>query len=70
MKVYKRHVNESNQVAIVPKTGSNSARERKVSIDPKRGNKDLLGDERLAKLRLNIANSVVGCVQMEGDLPS
>ena len=71
MKMYERYVDDSNQIAIVPPPGSVfDAEENKVVVDPQKDDQDLPGDERLAKLLLDIANSVMGCIQMEGDWPS
>ena len=71
MKLYERYVDDSNQVAIVPPPGSiYVAEENKIIIDPQRDDRNLPDDERLAKLLLEIANSIMECVKMEGDWPS
>ena len=71
MKLYERYVDDSNQVAVVPPPGSiYDDRENKIIIDPQKDDKDVPDDERLAKLLLEIANSIMECVKMEGDWPS
>ena len=71
MKMYQRYVDDSNQVAIVPQPGSRYDVEGgKVVVDPLLLDHDRPADERLAKILLSVANSVMDCVQMEADWPS
>lgn len=71
MMLYERYVDDSNQVAVVPPPGSMYSEESgKVVVDPQLMDHDLPADERLAKILLSIANSVMECVKMEADWPS
>lgn len=71
MKLYERYVDDSNQVAVIPPPGSTyDAREGKIIMDPQKDEQDVPGDERLAKILLSIANSIMECIVMEGDWPS
>ena len=71
MMMYERYVDDSNQIAIVPPPGSKYNEERKkVEIDPQLKDEDSPADERLAKILLSIANSIMECVKMEADWPS
>ena len=70
MLVYERYVDDSNQIAVVPPPGSTYDKERKkIIINPNTEEQDK-PDERMAKVLLSIANSIMPCVIMEGDWPS
>ena len=73
MLLFERYVDDSNQVAITPPKGSvyNKVTDR-IKIDPEKLVEDQIinDDERLAKILLDIANTVMKCVTMEGDWPS
>ena len=71
MLVYERYVDDSNQAAVVPPEGSTyDAEQRRVVRDPTVDDGSIPGDERMAKILLSIANSIMPCVVMEGDWPS
>ena len=71
MLMYERYVDDSNQIAVVPPPGSKySEEEGKIVTDPLLEDHDVPHDERLAKMLLNIANSVMDCIEMEADWPS
>ena len=73
MLLFERYVDDSNQVAITPPKGSvyDKVTDR-IKIDPEKLVEDQIinDDERLAKILLDIANTVMKCVTMEGDWPS
>ena len=70
MMVYERYVDDSNQVAVVPAPGSRYDGERRKIVIDSQENQQLPEDERLAKILVDIANSVMPCVVMESDWPS
>ena len=71
MKLYERYVDDSNQVGIAPPSGAKYDKAtEKIVIDPELQDEEQPPDERLAKLLLDIANSVMKCIQMEADWPS
>ena len=73
MMLYKRYVDDSNQIGEIPLEGSRYNKDsRKIVIDPEKCDQDrnTPPDERLAMLLLDIANSIMGCVVMEADWPS
>ena len=71
MMLYERYVDDSNQAAVVPPVGSKYCKEKqKVVVDPLQQDSHIPGDERLAKILIEIANSIMSCVVMEGDWPS
>ena len=71
MKMYKRYVDDSNQVAVVPPPNSKyNVNEEKIVIDPELDDQNIPKDQRLAEILMNIANSVMNCITMEGDWPS
>ena len=73
MMLYERYVDDSNQAAIVPPPGTRYNRERKkIYVDQQMVEEDekIEADERLLRLLLDIANSIMNCVTMEGDCPS
>ena len=71
MMLYERYVDDSNQVAVVPPPGSKYNEERgKLVMDPQLRDHDVPADERLTRILLSIANSVMECVKMEADWPS
>ena len=71
MRLYERYVDDSNQVAEIPTAGTRyDVEQNKLVLDPQLRDQNTPTDERLAKVLLDIANSVMECVQMEGDWPS
>ena len=71
MMLYERYVDDSNQVAEVPAVGTRyDIEQSKLVVDPQLRDHNTPADERLAKVLLAIANTVMGCVEMEGDWPS
>ena len=71
MMMYERYVDDSNQVAVIPPPGSRyCVDQRKIVIDTNIDEHETPGDERMAKILLSIANSIMPCVVMEGDWPS
>ena len=73
MLLYERYVDDSNQVAVNKPLGARYNRElNKVVVDPQMINVDnvINADERMAKIMLDIANSIMPCIQMEGDWPT
>ena len=71
MIMYERYVDDSNQVAIVPPVGSVYDPDRqKVIVDPQVNDNNVPQDERLARILLCIANSIMPCIVMEADWPS
>ena len=73
MLLYKRYVDVSNQAAVTPPVGTRYNTEtKKIMIDPSKVAEDELinADERLARVLLDIANSILACVKMEGAWPS
>ena len=73
MLLYERYVDDSNQMAVTPPPGTRYNKEtKKIAVDPQKvaEDEDKEGDERLAHLLLEIANSILKCVRMEGDWPS
>ena len=72
MLLYERYVDDSNQAAITTPVGARYNEERKkVIVDPMLVDRDMHinGDARLSKILLDIANSIMTCVEMEGDWP-
>ena len=71
MMLFERYVDDSNQMAVVPPPGSKyDAEKQRVVMDPQQDDQHIPADERLAKILLDIANSVMRCVIMEADWPS
>ena len=71
MKLYERYVDDSDQVAEVPPPGARYDREKKkVMIDQNMVNMNENGDERLARVLLDIANDVMHGIVMDCDIPS
>ena len=73
MLLYERYVDDSNQAAVTPPPGTRYNQEKKkIMVDRSKIKEDesIEADERLAKLLLEIANSILPCVIMEGDWPS
>ena len=71
MSTYERYVDDSNQVAVVPPPGTEYDKERgRTVMNPNRQDVDKPKDERLANVLLEIANSIMPCIQMEADWPS
>ena len=71
MALYERYVDDSNQIAEVPPPGSRyDTEQERLVVDTLQIEQDVPADERLARILLDIANSVMGCVVMEGDWPS
>ena len=71
MRLYERYVDDSNQVAEVPAVGTKYVVEQnKLVVDPELRDHNTPADERVAKVLLAIANSVMDCIEMEGDWPS
>ena len=69
--LYERYVDDSNQIAVVPEKGAKYDQERKkVIIDEQLRELPETGDERLARVLLDIANDVIPCIKMEADWPS
>ena len=71
MMLYERYVDDSNQMAEVPPPGSKyDQQKQKVVVDTQIQDHHIPADERLAKILLVIANSVMSCIGMEADWPS
>ena len=71
MLVYERYVDDSNQAAVVPPAGSKySAEQQRIIQDPNIDDQGVPDDERMAKILVSIANSIMPCVVMEADWPS
>ena len=73
MPLYERYVDDSNQIAVVPPIGSvYDIVQQKVIVDEdqQKQDEDTPEDERLSKVLLSIANSVMECIKMEADMPS
>ena len=69
--LFERYVDDSNQVAVVPPPGSKYDLDRqKVVVGPQQQDHHIPPDERLAKILVSIANSIMGCVVMEADWTS
>ena len=72
--LYKRYVDDSNQIAVVPPAGSVYDKVRnKVEVKQhqhQQQESDISEDERLVRILLEIANTVIECIKMEGDTPS
>ena len=70
--LFKRYVDDSNQIGKVPPKGAKYDKSsRKVVVDPEQQETDTSQpDERLARVLLEIANSIMKCVQMEADWPT
>ena len=72
MMMYERYVDDSNQVAVVPKRGAryDAEREKLVYDVVEEDGENEEDDKRLAKILCDIANSVMGCIEMEADWPN
>ena len=73
MLLYERYVDDSNQVAMSQPPGAKYHKgTQKIVIDREQKEPDLQipEDERLGKILLEIANSIVPCIQMKGDWPN
>ena len=73
MLLYERYVDDSNQIAIIPPPGAvYDQQTKKIVINQEKAREDSEtdADERLAKILIDIANSVMTCIKMEGDWPS
>ena len=73
MLLYERYVDDSNQVAMTQPPGARYHKDtQKIVIDREQKEIDLQipEDERLGKILLEIANSIVPCIQMKGDWPT
>ena len=69
--LYERYVDDSNQIAVVPPPGSRyDTEQERLVMDTPHNQQDTPPDERLARILLDIANSVMECVVMEGDWPT
>ena len=56
---------------MVPPKGARYDKDtEKIVIDPVQPDDDTQPDERLAKVLVDIANSIMKCIQMEADWPS
>ena len=68
---YERYVDDSNQIAVVPPPNSEyNEVTGKVEVNVDKEDADTPRDERLAKILLTIADSVMPCIKMEADWPS
>ena len=71
MRIYKRYVDDSNQIAVVPPVGTVYDKDsQRLVVQQQQQDPNITEDERLADILLDIANSVMECVTMEGDTPS
>ena len=71
MMLYERYVEHSNQVAIVPPVGSKYDKEKlKVVIHHQQLDSGIADYERLARTLLELANSIMSCIKMEGYWPT
>ena len=73
MLLYERYVDDSNQTAVTPPLGARYDSEKeKVIVNPQQMDCDsnIEPDEWLSKILLDIANSIMECIEMEGDWPS
>ena len=71
MVLYERYVDDSNQIAKEPPPGSRyDTEQERLILDTLQDEQDVPADKRLARILLDIANSVMECVVMEGDWPS
>ncbi|MCP3849452.1 MAG: hypothetical protein GY694_04320, partial [Gammaproteobacteria bacterium] len=69
--LYERYVDDSNQIAVVPEEGAVYDEESKsIKIDESIKEKGEADDERLARVLVEIANSILPCIKMEADFPS
>ena len=72
MMMYERYVDDSNQVAVVPRRGARYDVESGSlvydAVDEDGEQEE--GDKRLAEILCDIANNVMGCIKMEADWPS
>ena len=71
MMMFERYVDDSNQVGVTPPIGAKYDKEcNRITVSTEQQNSDMEPDERLARVLLDIANSIMKCVQMEADWPS
>jgi hypothetical protein len=71
LKMYERYVDDSNQVAIVPPPGAKyDVTSSKVIIDDNLIDVVVCDDERTARVKTDIANSVMPGIVMEFNIPS
>ena len=70
MLLYKRYVDDSNQVAIAPWEGLNYSSTEKKMIESHEEDECENDDERMARVLTEIANGVMECIKMEADMPS
>ena len=71
MPLYKRYIDDSNQMAVVPPPGAKYDETRnKVVVDMNTSIPDENEDTRLARVLKEIANTVMQGIQMEEDNPS
>ena len=71
MSLYERYVDDSNQIATIPDKGARYDKERrKVVIEEGTDYRDEEGDERLARILVDIANDIMPCIKMEADWPT
>ena len=71
MKLFERYVDDSNQIGVAPPVGAKyDPGVGKIVTRYEEGDESIPSDERLARVLLDIANSIMPCVQMEADWPS
>ena len=71
MLMYKRYVDDSNQIGKVPPPGARyDPALRKIVVDEDHTDENSQPDERLARVLLDVANDIMECVKMEADWPS
>ena len=69
--MYKRYVEDLNQVAIVPPPGAMyDVNSKKVIVDENPTDTSVHDDERTARILTDIANSIMPGITMEFDVPS
>ena len=71
--LYKRYVDDSNQVAMSQPLGAkyhNDTQKSVIDKEQKELNLLIPEDERLGKILLEIATSIISCIQMKGDWPT
>ena len=71
MSLYERYVDDSNQIAAIPDRGARYDKERrKVVIEERTECEGEEGDERLARILVDIANDIMPCIKVEADWPT
>ena len=68
---YERYVDDSNQIVEVPPKGAKYDVEKGVVVvDKDQMNEEEEDDARIARVLVEIANSVMPCIKMEADWPT